>query len=111
MQFYLIQGFAFFLVYWLCYWIGVLACKGFNRLLKRPMSLKPELAGIGVVYSVNLLYLVVMLWVLHERHGGLGQVLSTPELTIGASFSFAAAIVPCLLFIMLHNLFGRRPDA
>lgn len=109
MQAYLVQGAAFLLAYWLSYYLGVLACKMVNRLLQRPMAMTEETAGIGVVYAVNLLYLLIMLLVINEGPGGLAAVMQSPPLMMSAVATFAVAIVPCLLFILVHNLLrGRR---
>lgn len=113
MQYYFAQALAFFLVYWVTYTLGVLACRGVNHLLKRPLQLTPHAAGVALVYAVAVFYVLVFLYVMifspaDYQLSSFSALFQSVPAMLGAIGAFAVALVPCVLFILTLNIIEVR---
>lgn len=113
MIYYGVQAVFFLFMYWLSYYIGTLACRLVNHMLKRPLQLTPHMAGIVLVYALALVYVVILAWATlwaPGEHGSsrLTTILHSIPALLQLSAQFGAGLLPCVLFLLLLNVFKAR---
>ena len=115
MIYYGVQAVFFLIMYWLSYYIGAMACRLINHMLKQPLKLTPHMAGILLVYALALVYVLVLSWVSFapgaDGRGGLGAILHSIPALLDLSAQFGVALLPCVVFLLLLNLFTNRAAA
>lgn len=112
MIYYGVQAVFFLIMYWLSYYLGTMACRLVNHMLKRPLRLTPHMAGIVLVYALALVYVLILSWVTfvpgEQGSGRLLAILHSIPALLELSAQFGVALLPCVVFLLLLNLLKAR---
>lgn len=113
MIYYGVQAVFFLIMYWLSYYIGTMACRLVNHMLKRPLKLTPHMAGVLLVYALALVYVLILSWVTFFVPGEQGSsrlfaILHSIPALLDLSAQFGVALLPCVVFLLLLNLVKAR---